>query len=179
MIAQEASSSAGERLTGGDGRSDMEQELRGEFARPDDPAQMEAGYPAGVLPPPEALRQYDAMVPGAAERIFRLAEDQAQYRYQLETARIRGETTRAVLAMCFSAVISFLLAVGGTVVAVSKGGGGAEPGVLMVIFGVALLVGIFVFINANRRPPPQAPPVAPPQRPARVGRAYDPHGFDL
>src|SRR3954451_2424784 len=155
----------------------MDQDLQGSIARLSDPLLQEGSYPAGTLPSPEALRQYDALVPGAAERIFRLAEDQAQYRYQLETARVKGETTRAVLAMCFSAVIAFFLVTGGIVVALSHGGD-PGPGVAIILFGVVLLAGVFLYTNTNRRTPPQAQqPVQ--QRPARVGRAYDPHGFDL
>src|SRR3954451_8005797 len=113
----------------------MEQDLRENVARLNDPTLLEGAYPAGTLPPPEALRQYDTLVPGAAERIFRLAEDQAQYRYQLETARVKSETTRAVLAMCFTAVISFFMVVGGITVTVSREG---DPGagVAISLFGV-------------------------------------------
>lgn len=154
----------------------MDQDRQGHLARPSDPGAVEVGYPAGTLPSPEALRHYDALVPGAAERIFRLAEDQAQYRFQLETARIKGETTRAVLAMCFSAVIAFFLVTGGIVVALSNGG---DPGagVAIILFGVVLLAGVFLYTNAHRRTPPARQDVQ--QRPARIGRAYDSHGFDL
>jgi uncharacterized membrane protein len=155
----------------------MEQDLRGDYARVNDPAQMESGYPAGIQPPPEALRQYDAIVPGAAERLFRLAEDQAQYRYQLETARIKAEMIRGILAMCFSAAISILLVVGGIVVALSNDNR-PESGIPFILFGVILLAGVFIYINASRRPLPETPQV-PRQRAARVGRAYDPQGFDL
>lgn len=154
----------------------MEHELRGDYARMHESEFQESGFPAGVLPPPEALRQYDAIVPGAAERIFRLAEDQAQYHYQLETARIKGEMIRGILAMCFSAAISILLVVGGIVIALSNDNR-PESGIPFILFGVVLLAGAFIYINTRRSQ--QEVPQVPRQRSARVGRAYDPQGFEL
>lgn len=39
---------------------------------------------SGPLPPPDLLRQYDAIVPDAANRIIAMAEGQAAHRRQLE-----------------------------------------------------------------------------------------------
>lgn len=38
----------------------------------------------GPLPPPETLRSYDEIVPGAADRIMKMAEQQAAHRQELE-----------------------------------------------------------------------------------------------
>lgn len=39
----------------------------------------------GPLPPPDTLAQYDKILPGAAERILRMAEEQSAHRRELET----------------------------------------------------------------------------------------------
>ncbi len=40
----------------------------------------------GPLPHPTILQQYDAAIPGAAERIFKLAEQETQHRHAQENA---------------------------------------------------------------------------------------------
>lgn len=40
----------------------------------------------GPIPPPAILQQYDAAIPGAAERILRLAEQETQHRHNQENS---------------------------------------------------------------------------------------------
>jgi uncharacterized membrane protein len=39
---------------------------------------------SGPLPPPELLKQYDALSPGTAARIIKMAEDEAEHRRRME-----------------------------------------------------------------------------------------------
>ena len=48
----------------------------------------------GPLPPPAVLRQYDDVLPGSAERIMRMMEEQASHRFQAENRRIQIEERR-------------------------------------------------------------------------------------
>ena len=48
----------------------------------------------GPLPPPAVLRQYDDVLPGSAERIMRMMEEQASHRFQAENRRIQIEEQR-------------------------------------------------------------------------------------
>jgi len=45
---------------------------------------------SGPLPPPEILRKFDEVVPGAAERIIKMAEDQSIHRKELEKNSLVG-----------------------------------------------------------------------------------------
>jgi uncharacterized membrane protein len=49
---------------------------------------MEAWH--GPLPPPESLKQYDVIVPGAAERILLMAEKEMEHRHQRENRTLRN-----------------------------------------------------------------------------------------
>ena len=49
---------------------------------------------AGPIPPPDELRQYDDLIPGAAERIMRMWEAQASQRIQAENRRIDQDERR-------------------------------------------------------------------------------------
>ena len=49
----------------------------------------------GPLPLPEHFRQYDEILPGAAERILRLAEEQSAHRQYLEKHVTKGDGRHA------------------------------------------------------------------------------------
>src|SRR5215208_3013591 len=52
----------------------------------------------GPLPPPEFIREYNSLVPGAAERILVMAEKQLAHRLQLEKKDLEADTADAVSA---------------------------------------------------------------------------------
>jgi uncharacterized membrane protein len=86
---------------------------------------------SGPLPPPDALRAYNDILPGAAERIFQMAEKQSDHRQQLEnrvaTAQIgqsnRGQLYALIIAIAFL-IGSVICAVTGHEAAASVLGGG-------------------------------------------------------
>ena len=43
----------------------------------------------GPLPPPDALAQYEAVVPGSGERLLQIYERQVERRHRTETALVR------------------------------------------------------------------------------------------
>ena len=57
----------------------------------------------GPLPPPGALRAYDSILPGAAERILSMAEQQAEHRQNIE----RKDSWRASLGVVAGTVVAF------------------------------------------------------------------------
>ena len=60
----------------------------------------------GPLPHPAILKQYDDIVPGAAERIITMAEQQAQHRRDLEMRVIRTDNLKSLLGTIFAFVIA-------------------------------------------------------------------------
>lgn len=48
-----------------------------------------ASYFEGPLPHPKALQAYDQIIPGAAERILRMAEAEAEHRQEMEKRIVR------------------------------------------------------------------------------------------
>lgn len=76
---------------------------------------IEAHYEySGPLPSPTLLRQFDDIVPGAAERILSMAEKQSEHRQDLEKTAIHGDSRRATQGLFLGAFIavSVLLAAG-------------------------------------------------------------------
>ena len=50
---------------------------------------------SGPLPHPDMLRKFDDVVPGAAERIIKMAEDQSNHRKDLERKVIESDIARS------------------------------------------------------------------------------------
>ena len=97
---------------------------------------------SGPLPAPEVLRKYDEIVPGAAERIIRMAEEQSAHRRRLEQAVVVGDIASARRG----SILAFILAIG-----VIAGGfaliatGKDAYGIAAIIAALASLAGVFVY----------------------------------
>ena len=102
----------------------------------------------GPLPAPQVLLQYNQIVPGAADRIIAMAEQQASHRQNLEQIVVKSGTRDSLLGLIFGLIIG-LATEAGAVLCIFNGhqGGGATLG----ISGLAGLVGVFVYGSRQRR----------------------------
>jgi uncharacterized membrane protein len=64
---------------------------------------------SGPLPHPEVLRGYEELVPGAAERLLKMAEEQARHRQGLERIVVAGGSRRANIGMWLGFIISIVV----------------------------------------------------------------------
>jgi uncharacterized membrane protein len=64
---------------------------------------------SGPLPPPEILREFDQVVPGAAERIMRMAEKQQDHRIRLESKVITSDTYRSWAGLGLAGFLGFII----------------------------------------------------------------------
>lgn len=97
---------------------------------------------SGPLPPPEILEKYDRVLPGAAERIFVMAEQQAQHRRQLEAVVIRSDTINAKLGLWLGFLIGLAGIGSGVLIAVYSS---IPAGSLLSFTALAMLAGTFVY----------------------------------
>jgi len=68
----------------------------------------------GPIPPASMLREYNEVLPGAAERIFKMAELQSEHRIFLEKTVIVGDSKRADKGLWIGAAIAFVV-LGGSI----------------------------------------------------------------
>ena len=134
-------------------------------------AQVEAW--SGPLPHPDLLQRYEEILPGAAERILVIAENQQRHQISqerkilehegiaLESARtsIRAESRRSDFGMAIAAVIALAGLIGGVaLIALDRW----EQGIVLFLAPLTGLVGLFVYQSrvrrAERRRIPQNPP---------------------
>ncbi len=102
----------------------------------------------GPLPHPSLLQEYNNVVPGAAERIICMAEEQAKHRQELEKAVITSDIRDGKTGLFLGFSIGLVAIIAGAVCiiqghSVSGGilGGSAVPG----------LTAVFVYGSRQRR----------------------------
>ncbi len=107
----------------------------------------EAKY-SGPLPLPDHFRQYEEILPGAAERILCLAERQSTHRRSLEQHVTKGDGRRAWGGLFVGAILASGC-VGGGIWLVSIGQ--VWGGVTIATSSVATIAGVFVYGTRSRR----------------------------
>jgi len=68
---------------------------------------------SGPIPPPQTLEGYEMLVPGAADRILKVAEAQTAHRIDMESTVIRGDSKRSYLGLLAGFVLSTMVIAGG------------------------------------------------------------------
>jgi len=103
---------------------------------------------AGPLPAPEVIAQYEAVLPGAAERIIAMAEAQAEHRMRLERSVIDTGNRRSILGLCAALVVTLACVLGGTYAIVH---GHDWAGGIVCGGSLAGLAGTFVYGSQSLR----------------------------
>ena len=114
----------------------------------------------GPLPAPDDYAHYEAVHPGAAERILRMAESNQQHRHMLESEALRRDYSLQARGQMFAiaALIAMLALIGFTFWV-----GQPIAGSVLGTGTIAAIVGMF--LRSNQAQPKQAPPMASKAKP--------------
>ena len=93
------------------------------------------------MPPPAVLEGYNRLIPGAAERILVMAEEDAKHQREIELAALRAANNEVARGQIFGFVIG-LAALGASMLALYMG----APAVAGVIGGTTVVGLVSVFI---------------------------------
>ena len=96
---------------------------------------------SGPLPHPSILKQYNDIVPDAAERILKKFEAQSEHRQFLEKTVVRADIKKSYIGMILGALIALVTIVGGFYLALQ---GIAVGGIFTALTGLGYLVALFV-----------------------------------
>lgn len=102
----------------------------------------------GPIPPPAMLEQYNKIVPGAAERILRMAEDQSSHRRTLEKKAIDTDSRNSILGI-MSALVITMSSFGLAAYAIKMGQ--SDAGKFIGGASFLSLVGAFIYGTRSRR----------------------------
>lgn len=110
---------------------------------------------SGPIPPPEILDGYNKIVPGAAERILKMAEDQAKHRHSLEKKLVGTETRNSTFGLFFAFILVALLIIAGSLLIYF---GKPIGGLATTITAIAAVVVSFIVQKKSDKPQPPSTP---------------------
>lgn len=102
----------------------------------------------GPLPSPEMLYQYNQILPGAAERIITMAEDQSKHRQDLERTVIKARARDSLYGIISAAILCITTILCGTFTVLN---GHEVSGAFLGTAGLAGLAGVFVYGTRENR----------------------------
>lgn len=96
------------------------------------------------LPAPEDLARYEKVVPGGAERILEMAEQQSRHRREMEDKSVSAEIRGAKLKQVLTFVLALATGVLGGVLLIT---GSELAGLMVLLVDAAAVVGITIYGN--------------------------------
>lgn len=107
---------------------------------------------SGPIPPPNIIAGYEDVVPGAADRIIAMAENQAKHRQSVELFEVKIEARDSLLGIIFA----FVLGIGSiaaciVVVLTVRENAGAIAGSLLGVTGIGSIVTAFLKTTRGSR----------------------------
>jgi|ERR1039458_2196410 uncharacterized membrane protein len=115
---------------------------------------VESSISAGPLPSPEIIAEYDKVLPGAANRIIKMAENEQTHSHNMQ---IRTEGHRFKLTIT-GQVFGFIIGISGVAGGIWLVGHDKSIGGFSVFFtSLAVLVGGFIYSRRKPAPKPSQP----------------------
>ena len=93
------------------------------------------------LPPPHMLREFEEILPGAADRIFSLMESQTHHRQGMEKTKQTSDIGSAYRGQIIGGILALIAIVAGFILIYK---GKSAPGTIVFITTCASIVGIFL-----------------------------------
>ena len=103
---------------------------------------------SGPLPSPDTLAKYDNVLPGAAERIMNMAEQEALARRENERQRIKHSITIAYIGVIFAFLSVIIVS---TLVWYSIYKSFEQTAAYIAVGCIAAVAGVFVFFRRNKK----------------------------
>jgi len=102
----------------------------------------------GPLPPPEVLEKYNQVLPGLAERIMAMAEQQSKHRQGLERTVVDSNAFVQKLGPFLGFFVAVTAVIGG-IFLILKGKDGY--GLAAIIGALASLAGVFIYGKSKQK----------------------------
>lgn len=100
----------------------------------------------GPLPPPELLKGYEEILPGASERILKMAEKQQEHRMHIEKTIVERQTKQSGYGQIWGGLLATLFGL----IALFLGYKGHD--VLAGIIGTTTIIGLATIFVLQKRP---------------------------
>ncbi len=104
--------------------------------------EVSAALYSGPIPDPIYLEKYEHICPGAADRIIKMAEKQAEHRQMLESMALKSNTRNSAFGVVFAFILGVITILCGATLAYF---GRELSGTLLGSAGLIGLVGVFIY----------------------------------
>ncbi len=94
----------------------------------------------GPIPPPAMLAEFEKISPGLADRIVKMAENQAEHRQEIEKIVIKGDNRRANWGQFFAFILG-LIGIGGGIFLLYSSK--SNEGYTSLVLSTLTLVGVY------------------------------------
>lgn len=99
-------------------------------------------YHQGPIPAPDDLMKYEALCPGLADRIVKMAESQIAHRQSLEQISVTANAELAKLGIFSAVIISVAVIIAGAYIVSC---GQSLEGLAAIVGALVSLVGVFIY----------------------------------
>lgn len=107
-----------------------------------------SGSFSGPLPPPNILEKYNMVIPGSAERILMMAENQSASRQVLERIVVTSNARRETLGQICGLIVALAAITGGVVLALNDK---SVAGLTAILTPLAGLVIAFIYGKRSQK----------------------------
>lgn len=100
---------------------------------------------SGPIPPPSIIRGYEEILPGSADRIMKMAENQSIHRQSMERKMIETESRDSFLGIVFAFILGIGCILAAIIIVVTvPQNAGAISGALIGVTGIGSIIATFI-----------------------------------
>lgn len=103
---------------------------------------------SGPIPDASQFKKYEEVLPGSADRILKMAENQAAHRQKLEMKAIEADIKNSQRGQTFAFILASIVIIGGLILLML---GKSLEGFVALIGALATLVGVFIYDKTSER----------------------------
>lgn len=103
---------------------------------------------SGPLPRPEDLEKYDKVVPGAAERIIKMAEEEMRHRHENDNRLSKGIMRTTIMSIVFAFISVLILS---SIVVYSLYKGYSTVAASIAVGSIAAVASVFIFFKSSSK----------------------------
>lgn len=136
---------------------------------------IERSHYSGPIPPPELLKGYEDVLPGAADRILVMAEKQSDHRRSMEKTVVESGARDSKLGIICGTIVCLVVMIVGLILSLVTDT--AVIGAFLSISGLASLVGTFIYgtkSNSNERKQKSSNTESTPKDKVKKAKSKDP-----
>ena len=96
----------------------------------------------GPIPHPNIIKQFEEILPGSADRILKLSENEQKHRQNLEKKAVDHQIRIETLGLLFGFILALIIIAGGVYLLINDK---SAKGFSLIIGGIAAIITPFIF----------------------------------